>query len=273
MAKFTSIETMKLEKFLGMGGGYVLDFSNRTFQQFIFEHSHRDIYDDRYSSGGNSKANRLRTFWHIESGPVVAKLMTDLLEYWKARKLTMGEDLNKLDEALYEDCLKIAARVRNDSIVDDVDAFQPNVEDKNFQVLAQIIRESIEKNEPEKALDRLHTFVVKFLRKLCDRHGISYTGDTPLHTLFGSYIKCLKNQNLIESEMTERILKSSISVLEAFNDVRNKQSLAHDNIILNYPESVLIFNDIANVVRFIDSIEQKQISEEAINSSMDEIPF
>ena len=32
--------------------------------------------------------------------------------------------------------------------------------------------------------------------------------------------------------MTMRILKSSISVLEAFNDVRNSQSLAHDNPVL-----------------------------------------
>jgi hypothetical protein len=31
--------------------------------------------------------------------------------------------------------------------------------------------------------------------------------------------------------MAMRILKSSISILEAFNDVRNNQSLAHDSPI------------------------------------------
>jgi hypothetical protein len=31
--------------------------------------------------------------------------------------------------------------------------------------------------------------------------------------------------------MTERILKSSISVLDFFNDVRNNKSLAHDNLV------------------------------------------
>lgn len=44
--------------------------------------------------------------------------------------------------------------------------------------------------------------------------------------------------------MTECILKSSISTLEAFNRVRNEQSFAHDNSILNYDESLLIFNHV-----------------------------
>src|SRR5438874_2024817 len=67
----------------------------------------------------------------------------------------------------------------------------------------------------------------------------------------------LRQEGQIESEMTERILKSSISVLEAFNDVRNNQSLAHDNQTLNYDESLLIFNHVASSIRFIRSIEAK----------------
>lgn len=57
--------------------------------------------------------------------------------------------------------------------------------------------------------------------------------------------------------MTERILKSSISMLEAFNDVRNNKSLADDNPILNYEESLLIFNHVAASIRLIKSLETK----------------
>ena len=39
-----------------MGGGYVLDFSNRTFSEFIEESVRRDIYDARYDYGSGSKA-------------------------------------------------------------------------------------------------------------------------------------------------------------------------------------------------------------------------
>lgn len=52
-------------------------------------------------------------------------------------------------------------------------------------------------------------------------------------------------------------MKSSISVLEAFNDVRNNKSLAHDNPIPNYEESLLIFNHVAASFRFIKSLEIK----------------
>lgn len=55
--------------------------------------------------------------------------------------------------------------------------------------------------------------------------------------------------------MTDRILRSSISVLEAFNDVRNNQSLAHDNPILNHSEALLIFSHIGASIRFIRALE------------------
>jgi hypothetical protein len=73
----------------------------------------------------------------------------------------------------------------------------------------------------------------------------------------GGYIKAIRNKGLIESVMTERILKSSISILEAFNGVRNDQSLAHDNEILNYQESVLIFNNVTSSIKFLQRIEEE----------------
>jgi hypothetical protein len=56
--------------------------------------------------------------------------------------------------------------------------------------------------------------------------------------------------------MTSRILKSSISILEAFNDVRNNQSLAHDNPVLGYEEALVIFNNITALMRFLKSIDR-----------------
>jgi hypothetical protein len=77
------------------------------------------------------------------------------------------------------------------------------------------------------------------------------------HSLFGRYVKFLQQQEMVESEMSERILKSSISVLDAFNSVRNNQSLAHANPLLNRDESVLICSDIFNLIKFVKSIEDK----------------
>ncbi len=80
--------------------------------------------------------------------------------------------------------------------------------------------------------------------------------DIKKHSRFGSYVKFLNKEQIIESDMTERILKSFISILEAFNKVRNEQSFAHDNKVLSYSESVLIFNNITNTIRFIELIKK-----------------
>jgi hypothetical protein len=271
MSDLTSSEKRKLERLFGMGSGYVLDFSNRTFSEFVEESTRRDIYDARYDYGSGSKANRLRGFWGAEGNHLVGKLIGDLIEYGK------DTDAFKNDGTLPEDCMKIVARLKQASPVADLDALSATADDRDFEAVAAHVREVIEKNQPEAGLDRLHTFVIKFVRTLCEARGIVVTREKPLHSLFGEYVKRLRDTGQLESEMTARILKSAISVLEAFSDVRNNQSLAHDNPILNHDESLLIFNHVASSVRFIRTLEEKmkrqQMREEAAVSSEDDIPF
>lgn len=45
MASLTQIERIRLEKFLDMGTGYVLKFSNRTFRDFVLETIGKDIHE------------------------------------------------------------------------------------------------------------------------------------------------------------------------------------------------------------------------------------
>ena len=81
MAQLHILERRQLEKLFQMGGGYVLDFSNRTLEEFVADSVGADIYDVRYHHGSGSKANRLRGYWKIESDALVGKLIRDLVEY------------------------------------------------------------------------------------------------------------------------------------------------------------------------------------------------
>jgi hypothetical protein len=81
MSNLTFLERRKFEQLLGMDTGYVLDFSNRTFAEFVLESTGCDIYDQRYNYGSGSKANRLRAFWQKEENGLVGKLMSDMLDY------------------------------------------------------------------------------------------------------------------------------------------------------------------------------------------------
>jgi len=277
MSDLTFKEKNQLEKLFGMPTGYVLDFTDRTFQDFIVEALGIDIYNPKYNYRSGSKANRLRGFWKVETNYKVGVLIERLLDYWISNACIGNFSYNQSDEMLYQECLKIPNRLKKDEPIDNIDALHAISDDKDFILLEKAIRESIEKNELESALDRLHTFVVKYIRELCKKHSIQFKKDTPLHSLFGSYVKHLVSENIIESEMTVRILKSSISIMEAFNDVRNNQSFAHDNPILNYNESNLILNNVANVIHFIESIENEMRNALDVDNNdetiLDDLPF
>jgi hypothetical protein len=247
MSDLSNKEKRTFETLLDMGGGYVLNFSNRTFFEFILDSTGRDIYDDRYSYSSGSKANRLRAFWNEEPNHVVGKLMNDLLDYGAF----------KAGHPLLVECHRIIARLLQSSPVPEMDALTAITAEKDFEALAKEVRETIERNQPEAGLDRLHTFVIKYVRSLCAQRGIAATRDKALHSLFGEYVKHLLKAGHIESVMTERILKSSVSVLESFNHVRNDHSFAHDNPILNYDESLLIFNYVTISLRFLQRLEDK----------------
>jgi len=64
-----------------MSGGYVLDFNNSTFSEFLLDQANIDIYGSKYDGGGDSKAKRLRTFWNVESDHVVGSVMLTMIDY------------------------------------------------------------------------------------------------------------------------------------------------------------------------------------------------
>lgn len=257
MANLTSIEKLKLEKFFGMNGGYVLDFTNRSFQEYVLDNVQIDIYSEKYSYDSGSKANRMRAFWEKENSFIVGKLIKSLLEYWKAQKVINSSETTLAEQELFDECAKIAERLIKETPIENIEVLHSKSDKQDFSLLVKSIKKSIESNQPEEAIDRLHTFAVKYVRDLCDRHSIEHDRSKPLHGMFGEYIKRLRKNNYIESQMTERILKSSIAIFEAFNDVRNNQSFAHDNKILNYDESVLIANNVFSTIKFIETIEEK----------------
>lgn len=83
MSSLKILERECFEELFSMGGGYVMDFSNRTFSEFIRESTKLDIYSEKYAASGDSKAKRLRALIELEEDSVVGKALSDLLEYWR----------------------------------------------------------------------------------------------------------------------------------------------------------------------------------------------
>ena len=108
MSELSSLEKCNLEKFLGMGSGYVLNFTDRTFLEFMLENVTIDIGEDKYKCLGKSKANRLREFWKQEPNLTVGKATLAMLENWKANKLINEQSISLLEQAMYDECLQIS---------------------------------------------------------------------------------------------------------------------------------------------------------------------
>ncbi|MET3589694.1 hypothetical protein ABID23_000780 [Bartonella silvatica] len=272
MSDLSMIERAKLEQLFGMRSGYVLEFSNFTFSDF-FRSYKINIDDEKYYVIGTSKANWMRAFWNRNGNYIVGTVIEGVINY----TLVQGWLCKINNQQLINECQEIAQRLLNCQSVAELDALIATTDELDFELVAKHIRDAIDKNQPEGGLDRLHTFVHKFLRPRCKAYDIEITRDKSLNSVFGEYVKALKKERYLESRMTERILKSSISVLEDFNGVRNNKSLVHDNPVLNYEESLLIFNYIAALIRFIKSLEEKiqsgMVQAQKSTYNFDSLPF
>jgi hypothetical protein len=99
----STLELRAIDTVLGMGGGYVLDFTDRTFAEFFRDHGVQ-IDDPRYSVEGASKAKRLRYFLRITPPPLAGKVLAGLLEY---RLTSSGE----IDPGAWDTAAMVADRL------------------------------------------------------------------------------------------------------------------------------------------------------------------
>jgi hypothetical protein len=96
MANIRALDFLVLDDLFGMGSGYVLNFSDRTFAQFFAEELNVDIGAPSYSANGTSKAKRFRCFLQTEDAQTAVRALTTLWEYREAARVRSGqaEDVN-----------------------------------------------------------------------------------------------------------------------------------------------------------------------------------
>ena len=112
MADLTTNEKQILEKLFQMGGGYVLNFSDRTMGEFFRDDVGIDIYSKKYSYASGSKANRLRGFWLAADNKTVGNAISKFLEYIESqilidnlKRINFPEDRIKAAEEIVEKLL------------------------------------------------------------------------------------------------------------------------------------------------------------------------
>jgi hypothetical protein len=89
---------------------------------------------------------------------------------------------------------------------------------------------------------------------LLDTRSVAWDRDEPLHSRVGKYVKALKEEHELR-DLTAQIIRNAIGIFEKFNHVRNNQSLAHDNALVDQTEARFIYDSITAMLRFVKAIE------------------
>lgn len=168
MSNIRSIDMLFLDDVFDMGGGYVLNFSDRTFAQFFAEELNIDIDDPVYARNGGSKAKRLRCFFQTVEKATVVRTLHALWEYREALRQRSGE-ADKVHNA-HGRLLSLIDRLEGRP--DEPQApTQPPVPAFDRQKLSQLRSDLLAMTSLE-AHTRGYAFE-KFLRDLFDAHGLA----------------------------------------------------------------------------------------------------
>lgn len=112
MANLNFTQKQLFEKLFNRGG-YVLNFSDRTFSEFFQDFS-VNIDENKFYKNGTSKMKRLKAFWEIEDDKLVGNVLKGLLELAKQIENIDDKD-SKLATQYINKLLGIKNEVNNEN--------------------------------------------------------------------------------------------------------------------------------------------------------------
>lgn len=278
MASLTYQERALLEDLFEMSSGYVLDFSNSSFEDFVANTVGINIYYGEGYKEYCSKANKLRQLWNKESNYIIGILLGEMLSYYEGYCIKENKELTEKEIKRINKIKDISSRLKEVGVGLNL----PKSPDENIKVLMDDIEHALARNKPVLVLDRLHTFATNFLRSKCVSYNIAIINNQgkylPLQSLAGMLKKRYEKDDSFHSSFTLRAITNSISLFESYNHVRNNKSFAHVNEVLDTIEAQFVVEIMASVIKLIDKIETYQkenvdveVDEKAIEDF--ELPF
>ncbi|MFI5167749.1 MAG: abortive infection family protein [Thermoanaerobaculales bacterium] len=247
MAGLTMSEVMKVvNRWIGVNGGYLGDFSYRTHAEFYAEYCNLDI--NPYELQGTTRERFIEIL--TSAGPAAqAKILRGVLERFPVGTANLPTRTAKL----HDDILGIINRLENTSPV------APPTLANSSAVVALAIADAetlLASSGATSAVDRIHTALHGYLITACDTAGIAAPPEPSTTTLF----RLLRENHPALQAQGPRaqdiltILRAAASILDALNPVRNKASVAHPNEeLLEKDEAMLVINIAKSLLHFLNA--------------------
>ena len=235
---------MVVNRYIGVSGGYLGDFSYRTHDEFYPEYC--DVEIETFSREGTTRERFISIL--ASSAPVIqARILRGVL-----KKYPVGSSALRTPDRVAE-IEQVALRLEKGATVD-APSLRASSDVVNLAISdAEALLKS---NGAPSGVDRMHTAFHGFLRVLCDRAQLPYGADPSITELF----KMLRSQhpNLQDkgphSQEIDRVIKSFASAVDSLNTLRNRASIAHPNDqVLENEEALLYINAVRTLMAYLDA--------------------
>lgn len=236
-----------VNRYIGVFGGYLGDFSYRTHADFYPEFCSLDI--DSTPIQGTTRECFIHVLLHASPGDQ-AKILQGVLDRFPLdgpqRPTTRTAETRHTIETLIR------------SLSDGPHIASPTVASQS-RIVERALRDAetlISQQGATRAVDRVHTSLHAYLATVCQTVGIPVGTDDSLTVLF----KAVRQQHPAFAATGPRaddiatVLRSFASVLDALNPLRNKASMAHPQpALLEPPEAMVVVHAGRTVLHYLEA--------------------
>ena len=221
-----------VNRYIGVSGGYLGNFTYRTHQEFYPEYC--DLIKNPDSIEGTTR-ERFITIFQSSTSKEQSKIIRGVVEKFplgegpktrtKELQLSLLEEAEKLDTFDY---LKEPKLLSADHVLE----------------ILEDAKSLIENRKAVSAVDRIHTAFHGYLREVCRNENINFIEKDDLVVLVKKiFSEHSKLKIMTKATEVQNIVRNLASIANSLNPVRNQGSRAHPNVnVLEEPEAILVIN-------------------------------
>ena len=223
----TEAEKGRFAELLGMGSGYVSNYSDGTFKDLIARTVNIDIDDSKYKNIGTSKAKRLRSFWNQENDYVVRKVLQVLLDGIRP------ELLNESQQKLIPLCQSTVNRLLATGFQASLNGVSEKIDTPYVSRQIRRMNDALLSGDIELAIGTAKELIETVCKTILEGNGIKFEPFEKIQDLTKKTLKCL---NLLPdsvpdssrgSDIIKELLRSMGTIGKNMSDLRNLYGTGH----------------------------------------------
>ncbi len=236
-----------VNRYIGVSGGYLGDFSYRTHAEFYPLYCDLDIDPD--ARDGTTRERFIEILSSLDPVAQSQVLRGVLARFPLEAANAPPTRTPELRQAVEQ----MAARLTDG----------PRIPAPRIGVTADAVHRAlldaerlVSTNGATSAVDRVHTALHAYVEALCDEGGVATTNNASLTSMF----KLLRQHHPAlkpagpRSGDVDRILRAFASVLDSLNTLRNQASMAHPQAaLLDPPEAMLVLHASRTVLHYLEA--------------------